>query len=197
MSFPSPALMFCKKLHNDKKYILSDQYKQPLICHGGKNKCMKFDYKKVIDNPDKYNSIGESVVIEESNIPCNYDNKAIIDNNINLNDYKTIILKDNDLEKISGEEEDKLAKTYIGSIISTFHKKQSDELVTDKREKNGLVIDRVGFKNAFETASNKFELVDTSTSNINYIYIGIAGLAIIMFIGLLIHLWLKYKQKKL
>jgi hypothetical protein len=186
-TFPTTGIMFCKKLHNDKQYILSDQYKQPLICINDTQKCIKFNYKKVIDNPDKYDTIAESIIKEESNIPCNYDKKGIIDNNIDLNDYKTIIHKDNDLGKISGEEEDKLAKTYIGSIISTFKKKEG----------NQLVIDRDGFKNAFESASNKFELVDTSNSNSNsnYIFVGI-GLVLFIAIVIGIYLFLKNKNKK-
>ena len=47
--------IFCKVEDSNKnKYILTDKFKQPLICHPLDNTCIKVNLKKFIDFPDFY-----------------------------------------------------------------------------------------------------------------------------------------------
>ena len=85
---------FCKfKDTDNQSYVIVDKNRQPLACVKDKNKCYVGNYQKILDYPDQYNSVSESVVFEETNVPCVFENNGDVAalSSIDQNNYKFAI----------------------------------------------------------------------------------------------------------
>lgn len=91
----------------DKKiYILTDQYKQPLICLPGYKNFVVLNVDKVLKNPNNYyfndnNTNTTKQVYDITNIPCEIDvaNRNIkILKDINIGDFKIALLNANNVK---------------------------------------------------------------------------------------------------
>ena len=97
------SIKFCKVKENDTTHTLTDQYRQPLMCHPNENitRCGIFDFNKIVNDSKDYKFLSEEDLVKLSDVSCSYKNDGQVSNTQNLDNYEYVQLYNEQNERVN------------------------------------------------------------------------------------------------